>query len=725
MSIEISLSLILKKLSLRNILRGAVAGRGKSLASGLGRFSGGEMEARAADKKSEGGNAAGRRMGWGILGTGNIARKFAAGVRGSRTGRLAAVGSRSLESARAYAEDHGIAAEHAHGSYEALLADEAVDAVYISTPHPLHARWAIAAAEAGKHVLCEKPLAMNYAEASAVVDAARRNSVFLMEAFMYRCHPQTAKLLELIRSGAIGEVQLIEASFSFRAAMDLGGRLFSQELGGGGILDVGGYPMSMARLIAGAAQGRPFMEPEAVAGAGVLGAASRVDEWAVASLSFSGGILAQLTAGVRMSGHNVVRVRGTEGWLEVAQPWVVARDGGDGEIHLHCNGAAREVLRVHDPRPLYGIEADTVAAHLGDGEAPAMSHADTLGNMRALDRWREAVGLIYDFERPENRKLPVSGQRLAPASRAPTIPRGSLPGLEKAVSRLILGVDNQRDGRAADVMFDAFFEYGGNAFDTAFTYLGGLSEVTLGHWMANRGVREDTVILDKGAHTPNCFPDKIGEQLAVSLERLQSDYVDIYLMHRDNPEVPVEEFVDALYEQHRLGRVRVYGGSNWTLDRVEAANRHARRRGIPEFAAVSNQFSLARMVDPVWTGCVSASDAESRRWFEATGTALFPWSSQARGFFTDRAAPHKQDDPQLVRCWYADDNFERRERVLRLAADRGVDGVAVALAYVLHQPFATFPLIGPRTLGELRGSLRGLGLRLSADELAWLNLETL
>lgn len=676
-------------------------------------------------KEREGGcgEVENRRLAWGILGTGNIARKFAAGVGGSRTGYLVAVGSRSGESARAFADHFSIPS--AHGSYESLLANPRVDAVYISTPHPYHARWAIAAAEAGKHILCEKPLTLNFAEAMAVVDAARRQGVFLMEAFMYRCHPQTAKLVELIRGGVVGEVRLVEASFSFRAAADPQSRLFNHDLGGGGILDVGGYPMSMARLIAGAARGLPFADPEAVAGVGVLGERSRVDELAVASLSFAGGVLAQLTAGVRMTGDNVVRVRGTEGWLEVPHPWVVAREGGAAEIHVRRAGSEGEIVVVRDPRPLYGIEADTVAAHLGEGEAPAMSHADTLGNMRALDRWRDALGFVYDCERAENRKLPVAGRRLSSRPREPVIPVTTIAGLEKSVSRLVLGVDNQRDGRAADVMFDAFFEHGGNVFDTAFQYLGGQSEVILGHWMRNRGVRRDVVILDKGAHTPNCFPETIGEQLAVSLERLQSDYVDLYLMHRDNPEVPVEEFVDALWEQHQLGRVRAHGVSNWTLARLKAANRYARGRGFPELAAVSNQFSLARMVDPVWNGCESASDMESRRWFEATGTALFPWSSQARGFFTDRAGPDKREDPQLVRCWYADDNFERRRRALRLAAERGVTGVAVALAYVLHQPFPTFPLIGPRTLEELRGSLHALGLRLSAEELAWLNLDSL
>src|SRR5580765_1443630 len=141
------------------------------------------------------------KLGWGIIATGSIAGAFARGVGHSRTGRVVAVASRSREKAETFAREHGVA--KAHGSYEALLEDDEVDAIYIATPHPLHAQWAIRCAQAKKHVLVEKPIGMNHAQAMAVVEAARVNNVFLMEAFMYRCHPQTRKLVELIRGGAI------------------------------------------------------------------------------------------------------------------------------------------------------------------------------------------------------------------------------------------------------------------------------------------------------------------------------------------------------------------------------------------------------------------------------------------------------------------------------------------------------------------------------------------
>ena len=153
------------------------------------------------------------RIRWGILGTGNIAGVFAKALPATRTGRLVAVGSRSLASAETFARQFGIA--QVHGSYETLLADPQVDAVYISTPHPRHKPWVIAAARAKKHILCEKPLGMDAAEAQEMIDTAKADDVFLMEAFMYRCHPQIAQVIDLIRGGAIGEVRAIHASFSF------------------------------------------------------------------------------------------------------------------------------------------------------------------------------------------------------------------------------------------------------------------------------------------------------------------------------------------------------------------------------------------------------------------------------------------------------------------------------------------------------------------------------
>src|SRR5687768_12188164 len=202
-----------------------------------------------------------RKLRWGILSTGRIAGVFARGLKESKTGTLLAVGSRSKASADKFGTEFGIDAAHRHASYEALLADKDVEAVYIAPPHTAHAEWAIKAAEAGKHMICEKPLTINAAETMAVIEACRRNKVFLMEAFMYRAHPMTVDLVKVIRDGAIGEVRFIQAAFSFQSGWNPEGRLLNPLLGGGGILDVGCYPVSFARLVAGAAAGKPFLNP--------------------------------------------------------------------------------------------------------------------------------------------------------------------------------------------------------------------------------------------------------------------------------------------------------------------------------------------------------------------------------------------------------------------------------------------------------------------------------
>ncbi|MBO0782974.1 MAG: Gfo/Idh/MocA family oxidoreductase, partial [Ktedonobacteraceae bacterium] len=296
------------------------------------------------------------KLNWGIIGTGRIAGVFAAGVKGSQTGRLLAVGSRTQEAAEKFGATWDISRRYS--SYDEVLADKEVQAVYIATPHPWHAEWAIKAAEAGKHVLCEKPIALNHAETMAVVEAALRNDVFLMEAYMYRCHPQTAKLVELIRSGAIGDVRVIQATFSFRAGHNPAGRLFNNGLGGGGILDVGGYCTSVARLIAGAATGKDFADPIQVVATGHVGETG-VDEYTVASLSFPGDIVAQLFTGVRVNGENVVRVFGTEGSILVPSPWL-PRAGEQISLIVH-RGGERQEISVENTTDQYALEADTVA----------------------------------------------------------------------------------------------------------------------------------------------------------------------------------------------------------------------------------------------------------------------------------------------------------------------------------------------------------------------------
>src|SRR5699024_710376 len=238
------------------------------------------------------------------------------------------------------------------------------------------------------------------------------------------------------------------------------------------------------------------------------------------------------------------------------------------------------------------------------------------------------------------------------------------------------------------------------------------------------GIREDVVIIAKGAHTPHCDPESITRQLTESLQRQRTDYADLYMMHRDNPDVPVGEFVDVLDEHVRAGRIRAIGGSNWTPQRVDEADEYARRNGRTGFSILSNHFGLARALDVPWAGCVHSTDPDSRRWLTDRGIALLPWSSQARGFFTGRAHPEDRSDAELVRCYYSEDNFERLERARVIGREQDVPTTAVALAYVLAQPFPTFPLFGPRSIAEMRSSTLGLGVELTASDLDWLDLRT-
>ena len=662
---------------------------------------------------------------WGILSTGAIARAFAIGLGQSRTGRLVAVGSRGDDTADAFGTDFGIPPAGRHGSYESLLDDANVEAVYVATPHPFHPEWAIKAAEAGKHVLCEKPFALNCPHATAMFEAAREQGVFMMEAFMYRCHPQVARLLEIIAAGELGEVKVIQAAFAFAGGSDLDSRLLNNALGGGGILDVGGYPISLCRLVAGAANGMPFCEPVEVAGVGHVGTTG-VDEYAAAVLKFPGDVIAEVATGVLLGMDNVARIYGTEGWILVQSPWAASRqDPQEGVMLVNAGGNTREV-RVPAECTSFGYEADVVAEAVFAGRqqpsAPAMTWDDTLGNMRALDRWRECLGVVYEAEKPEHCRTTVANRELRVGA-GHNMRYGHVPGLDKQVSRFVMGVDNQGSFPHAQVLFDAWYECGGNAFDTSWVYGAGTQEILLGQWIRARGVRDDLVIVVKGAHTPRCTPELLLADFHTSLERLQLERADLYVMHRDNPDVPAGEFVDVLNDLREQGLVAAFGGSNWTIERFEEANEYARDSGKQGMALLSNNLSLARMVRPVWDGCLHVSDAQSRRRLQQRQTVVFAWSSQARGYFLPEAQWKKLGEDDFA-CWDAPDNLQRRERAFELAVRRGVSAINIAAAYVLCQPFPVFALIGPREVHELTTSLPALDIDLSPAELAYLDLDS-
>lgn len=343
---------------------------------------------------------------WGIIGAGGIARVFGNGLRFAKTGQLDAIASRTPDKADALADVFGVAKRYT--SYEALLADGDIDAVYVSTIHPVHLEPVIMAAEAGKHILVEKPIAMNSSDAATMIDAARKNDVFLMEAFMYRCHPQIAKMVELLQDGAIGEVLVVRSEFGFRAQFNENSRTFNKDLGGGGILDVGCYPASMARLIAGAASGKPFLNPTELKATGVLGPTG-VDHYTTATLKFENDVLAEISTAVTCNIPGVTVIHGSEGILTVTNPWLPssparsAREAlpldtefAPATLILQKGGETEEII-VEADRDLFSYEADMVGQNIQNRQAaaPAATWDDTLGNMETLERWLAEIGVEY------------------------------------------------------------------------------------------------------------------------------------------------------------------------------------------------------------------------------------------------------------------------------------------------------------------------------------------
>lgn len=661
---------------------------------------------------------------WGIIGPGAIAHNFADGLAQSQSGKLLAIASRDAGRRAKFGDAYSIADGKRYTDYAALMADPNIDAVYIATPHPWHAELSIAALRAGKAVLCEKPAGMNSAEVVAVIEVAREVGRFYMEAFMYRCHPQIARVLSVIASGEIGDISHISTHFGFNAGFNPTSRLFDAALGGGGILDVGGYPVSLARLIAGAAVGKPFANPDLVRGTGVL-AATGVDAVAYGTLRFPGGFTAEIGVAVARNMDNRAIISGSKGQIVIDDPWVPGRNIGPSDATLYITaGTETRTETLRDERMLFAFEAEVVSRAIADGllEAPhpAVSHADSIGNNEVMDRWRTELGYKTFGEFPAtNRLLPgVIPQGL------PVVPKLTLPGVALPVSQLILGCDNRNNLAEGAIVWDAWIAAGGNAFDTGFVYGGGLHEKVLGEWIAARGVAKDVVVVAKGAHTPYCLPDAIEAQLDISLERLGLASVPIYIMHRDNPTVPVSEFIDVLNGLKAKGKIGTFGGSNWSVTRIAEANAYAAKAGLQGFAILNNNLSLAVMEKPVWAGCITSNTPEMLGFLRKSNMVHLSWSSQARGYFLPVALRDRlPEDTAPETCFGSVANAERRRRAEALAAERGVSAHNIATAWVLGQSFPSLALIGPRSPGEIVSTLPGLAVSLTPAEVAWLNLE--
>jgi len=310
-----------------------------------------------------------KKLRWGFLSTARINQALLPPLRSSARNELTAVASRDLERAKAYAEERSI--PRVFGSYEAMLADPDVHVIYNPLPNSMHMEWTVKAAQAGKHVLCEKPLAMTIEEVDAIAAAAKKANVVVMEAFMYRHHPQTLKVKELVESGAIGKLQLIRGSFTFSISNEDDVRL-NASLGGGSIWDVGCYPISYARLIVGA-------EPVEVFGWQITGQGSGVDESFFGQMRFPNGVHAQFDSGFRTPQRTHIELVGDKGSITIKKPFIPRLN----EEIIVINGDEKRVITTPG-EDLYLGEVENIADAILDGKPIRMSLADSRKNVATI-----------------------------------------------------------------------------------------------------------------------------------------------------------------------------------------------------------------------------------------------------------------------------------------------------------------------------------------------------
>ncbi len=313
---------------------------------------------------------------WGIISTARIARNAVIpAIQQSRNGVVAAVASRDAAKARAYADDLHI--ERAYGSYEELLADPNIDAIYNPLPNDGHAPWSIAAAKAGKPTLVEKPIALNTQQAQEMIDAFRAANVLLAEAFMYRYHPQHQKARELLAAGVTGPLNLIDVCFTFSLRPeDTNNVRLKPELGGGGLMDVGCYCINLCRLMTGE-------EPDVVTGQAAIGRQSGVDEAFVGTLHFPSGVMAHFDCGVRAMFRNTYTLKGPQGAITVDRAFRPA-DGGPSTIHVDRPNQDTAIIEIPECDQ-YQLMVEDFADAVMQGRKVTYDPLDSVKTMRVLD----------------------------------------------------------------------------------------------------------------------------------------------------------------------------------------------------------------------------------------------------------------------------------------------------------------------------------------------------
>ncbi len=310
-------------------------------------------------------------------------------------------------------------------------------------------------------------------------------------------------------------------------------------------------------------------------------------------------------------------------------------------------------------------------------------------------------------------------------------------GIDKRVSRIVLGtmIVDAREKERSHALLDAAYENGINTFDTAIVYGGGNSERGLGPWVNERGLREEVVVISKGCHhnqdRKRVTPFDLTSDIHDSLARLQFEYIDIYMFHRDDPQVPVGPLVEAMNENLDAGRIRAFGGSNWRHQRIRKANEYADKHGLVPFTVSSPNYSLAEQINDPWgPGCVSLSgpqNTDAREWYIQNQLPVFAYSSLARGLFSGRMTRNNYRETADSACQNAychGVNFQRLDRARELADRKGVSVPQIALAFILNGPVNTYAIVGAATREECEANVAALDIKLSPDELAWLDLQS-
>ena len=315
---------------------------------------------------------------------------------------------------------------------------------------------------------------------------------------------------------------------------------------------------------------------------------------------------------------------------------------------------------------------------------------------------------------------------------------GAIEGLPKPLPRIIFGTLPLVNADATTFsLLDSVMEMGCYALDTAHAYGDGASEQVIGDWIQARDNRSEVIVIDKGAHPirgrSRVDTDSIKEDLQESLCRLKTDYIDLFLLHRDDPAVPVGPIIEVLNDLRDEGRIVLFGASNWNWRRLQAAGEYADKNGLSTFSVASNQYSLAIQYDDPYPGTLSMNspaDDSERHWYEQTQYPLLAWSSLARGFFSGKFTRDNRSDftdPQScisIRCYGREDNFGRLDRARQLAERKGATVPQIALAYIFQQRLNCFAITSSLSTAHFRKNIEALGIGMTEEEAAWLDLRS-